>query len=97
MELTPRQEHAQQRLHELLAELVDIIGPHNDGQADYEPGDEPAGTPTLWDYVVVACWVDDDRKDFVTVVPGPGMLNHHVVGLLHAGLTYGNYEPAGGL
>lgn len=92
---TPRQEAAQQRIHELLAELVEIIGPNGDGQADYEPGDGPTGTPTLWEYALVCCWIDDDRKDYVTVIPAAGMLNHHTVGLLRAGLAYGDYEPAG--
>lgn len=90
---TPRQEHAQWRIHELLAELAEIIGPHNDGQIDYEPDDAPTGTPTLWEYVVAACWIDDDRKDFITVIPAAGMLNHHTVGLLRAALAYGDYEP----
>jgi hypothetical protein len=97
-ELTPRQEDAQRRVHELLAELGEIIGPRADGQAVYEPGDEPSGKPTLWEYVVVCCWVDDDRKDFVTVVPAAGMLNHHAVGLLRAALAFGDhYDAAGGV
>ena len=91
---TLRQEAAQQRIHELLAELVDIIGPAGDGVAEYEPGEEPTGTPTLWEYALVCCWIDDDRKDFVTVAPTAGMLNHHTTGLLRAGLAYGDYEPA---
>lgn len=86
MQLTPRQENAQQRIHELLTELVEVIGPAGDGLAEYEPGDEPSGKPTLWEWVVVGCWVDDDRKDFVTVVPAAGMLSHHAVGLLRAAL-----------
>jgi hypothetical protein len=92
---TLRQEAAQQRIHELLAELVDVIGPHADGEIDYAPGEAPAGTPTLWEYVVVCCWVDDDHEDWVTVLPAAGMLTHHAADLLSAGLTYGNYEPAG--
>jgi hypothetical protein len=90
--VTSRQEEAQQRIHELLAELGEIIGPSSDGQAEFEPGDEPSGKPILWEWCVVGCWVDDDRKDFVTVVPAAGMLNHHAVGLLRAGLAYGDYE-----
>ena len=89
---TPRQEHAQQRIHELLAELVEIIGPNSDGQADHEPGDEPTGKPTLWEYIVVCCWVDDDRQDWVTVIPAAGMLTHHTIGLLRAGLNHGEYD-----
>lgn len=91
---TPRQEDAQRRIHELLAELVEIIGPNDDGHAEYEPGDEPSGTPTMWEYAVVCCWVDDDGKDYVTVVPAAGMLNHHTVGLLRAALAYGDVDAA---
>jgi hypothetical protein len=93
---TPRQEMAQQRVHELLTELGEVFGPTDDGQAVYEPGDGPTGNPTLWEYVVVCCWVDDDGKDFVTVVPAAGMLTHHAVGLLRAALTIGDYGAAGG-
>jgi hypothetical protein len=93
---TPRQEDAQQRIHELLAELVEIIGPSSDDQVEYEPGDEPSGKPTLWEYVAVCCWVDDDRQDWVTVVPAAGMLNHHAVGLLRAGLAHGDYDAVTG-
>lgn len=92
---TSRQEDAQRRIHELLAELADIVGPNLDG-IGYEPGDGPSGNPTLWEYVVVGCWVDDDRQDWVTVVPAAGMLTHHVLGLLRAGLAHGNYDAIGG-
>jgi hypothetical protein len=92
---TPRQRDAQQRIHELLAELAELIGPHNDGQTDYDPGDGPAGTPTLWEYVVACCWLDDDQQDWVTVVPAAGMLTHHTAGLLRAALTHAQYDPAG--
>lgn len=94
-DLTPRQEAAQQRVHELLAELVEIIGPNGDGQADWEPGCEPTGKPTLWEFVV-ACWIDDARKDYITVLPAAGMLNHHTVGLIRAGLAYSDYYEAAG-
>ena len=90
---TARQEHAQQRIHELLAELAEIIGPSCDGQAGYEPADAPARKATLWEYVVVCCWVDDDRQDWVTVIPAAGMLTHHTVGLLRAGLVHADFEP----
>lgn len=90
--LTPRQVDAQQRVHELLTELVEIIGPSDDGQAEYERGEEPSGKPTLWEHVTVCHWVDEDRNDFYTVLPGAAMPMHHTVGLLHAGLTYGNYD-----
>ena len=94
-DLTPRQEHAQQRIHDLLAELTEIVGPNGDGQADYEPGDVPAGKPLLWEWVVCCCWVDDDRQDWVTVIPAAGMLTHHVGGLLRAGLAHGTYDVVG--
>jgi hypothetical protein len=96
MRPTPGQEDAQGRIHELLAELADLIGPNADGQADYDPGTGPVGKPTLWEHVVVCCWVDDDRQDWVTVIPAAGMLNHHTVGLLRAGLAYGDrYDAVG--
>lgn len=86
--MTPRQENAQRRVAELLAELTDIIGPADDGQAD-----RPEGV-TLWDWTVVACWIDKDRQDFYTVLPAEGMLTHHVAGLLRAGLAYAALDPA---
>lgn len=92
-DLTPRQEDAQRRIHELLAELTEIIGPNGDGLAEYEPGEGPSGKPTLWEYAIACCWVDDDRKSFITVVPYAGMLTHHTVGLLNqAALEYGGLE-----
>ncbi|MGH9210762.1 MAG: hypothetical protein ACRD2C_08775 [Acidimicrobiales bacterium] len=96
LQATPRQEDAQQRVHELLAELVAVIGPASDGSVDFEPGEAPCGAPTLWEWVLACCWVDDDRKEFVTVVPAAGMLTHHAVGLLRAALALGDYDPAAG-
>jgi hypothetical protein len=90
---TPRQEDAQRRIHELLAELTEVVGPAGDGLAG--PDERPCGKPTLWEWVTVCCWVDDDRQDWVTVVPAAGMLTHHAVGLLRAGLAYGDYEGEG--
>lgn len=86
MRFTDDQKFAQLRIHELLAELVDIIGPRGEGAADYDPGDEPAGDLTLAEYVVVCCWVDEKGEDFPIAVPGAaGMLPHHVGGLLATG------------
>jgi hypothetical protein len=90
--MTPRQEEAQARVHKLLAGLVDVVGPLADGQTDFAPGEGPVGSLTLWEFAVVGCWVDDDGKEFVSVLPAAGMLNHHTVGLLHAALAYGAYE-----
>ena len=90
---TPRHAHAQRRIHELLAELADIIGPGGDDLTD--PEDRPSGRPTLWEWVTVCCWVDDDRQDWMTVIPAAGMLTHHVVGLLRAGLAHGTYDVIG--
>lgn len=92
---TPRQGDAQARLFELLEELADIIGPAAGG-GEFGPGDGPTGAPTLWEFVVVACWVDDDRQDWLTVTPAAGMLTHHVGGLLQAGLVEAEYVPVGG-
>jgi hypothetical protein len=95
MSLTQRQEAAQQRIHELLAELVEIVGPDSDGQAGYEPGEGPSGNPTLWEWVTVCCWVDDAQQDWVTIVPASGMLSHHISGLLRdAERQHGNYDQA---
>jgi hypothetical protein len=89
---TPRQDDAQRRIHELLAELAEIIGPNGDAGPD-DLGDGPSGKPALWDWALVCCWLDDDRQDWRTVIPAPGMLTHHVTGLLQAGLD--DYaEPA---
>lgn len=88
MRTTPREE-AQQRIHELVAELAEIVGPNEDGQAEWEPGEEPSGTLTLWDWVVVGCWVDDNRKSWLSVTPAAGMIHHHTIGLLHDALAYG--------
>lgn len=89
---SPRQEAAQQRIAELLAELAHIIGPDDTD----DPDDVAvAGKPTLWDFVVVASWVDDERQDWLTVTPAAGMLTHHTAGLLHAGLDVVGVEALG--
>ena len=92
---TSRQSEAQARIHELLVELANIVGPDADVGPDVEPGERPTGTPTLWEYAVVCCWVDDARQDWVTVVPASGMLTHHIGGLLRAGLSQCEYEISG--
>lgn len=91
--LTPRQEDAQRRIHALLTELAEIIGPDDDGQADWEPGEAPQGTLTLWEWGICCYWVDGASRDFYTVLPASEMPQHHTVGLLRAALAY--YEAAG--
>lgn len=85
--MTPGQEAAQQRIHELLAELTEVIGPNYDGEGGYEPGEEPTGASVLSEYVVAAIWVDGDDDDFVTVLSSAGMKNHHTIGLLRVALA----------
>lgn len=85
--MTPIQEQAQLRVEQLLIELAGILGPL---AGEPEPGEGPAGQPILREWAVVGLWVDDDDVDFLTVLPAPGMRNHHTTGLLNqAALDYG--------
>ena len=84
---TPRQQNAQNAIHELLSDLAPVIGPDDDGLAEWEPGERPEGA-TLWEHITVTCWVDPETKcSYYRVLPSAGMLNHHMAGLLRAGLA----------
>jgi len=85
---TPEQEQAQNRIHDLLAGLVDLIGPNLGGQADAEvdPEDMPQGAVFLGEWVAVLHWVDETGQSFTTRIESANLLAHHRVGLLHEGL-----------
>lgn len=77
-------EDPQHRLHELLLELSDIIGP----QAFYP---EHVNTPAmLSEWVSVLLWVDQNGAPFITQIGSRNLLEHHAVGLLHSAL-YGDF------
>jgi hypothetical protein len=86
---TKRQQQAQERIHALLAELSELVGPNADGQAALEfddPDDMPQGSVVLTEWVVVASWMDETGEHFVTRFPSHNLPPHHVSGLLHEGL-----------
>lgn len=90
MKPTPDQERAQNRIHDLLAELVDLIGPRLDGDPEGEAidnlADLPQGAVFLSEWALVAAWVDEEGHTFTTRWGAPNMPLHHLVGLLHEGL-----------
>lgn len=86
MKPTPEQERAQNRVHDLLAELVDVIGPRFDGQAELDVDDMPQGSVFLGEWVFVGSWIDETGAGFTTRIESPNLLPHHRVGLLHEGL-----------
>lgn len=79
-EPAPAQKAAQERIHALLTELAEIVGPNGWDLADSD--DRPTGKPTLWEWVTVCNWVDDEQQDWVTIIPASGMLTSHITGLL---------------
>jgi hypothetical protein len=87
MPATSRQEAAQHRLGELLAELTDILGPAQDGEADFDALDGPRGQLLLAEWVLVGCWVDDVGEAFTAITPSTGMLSHHGVGLMQMAIA----------
>lgn len=88
MDPTPDQAVARDRIHDLLAELADLIGPRWDGQTDddLEPEDQPVGQAFISEWVLIAAWVDEDGNGYTTRVGSANLLTHHRVGLLHEGL-----------
>lgn len=90
MKPTVEQEKAQNRIHDLLSELVDLIGPRLDGDPDNEAidslADLPQGAVFLNEWALVAAWMDEDGHTFTTRWGSVRMPFHHLVGLLHEGL-----------
>jgi hypothetical protein len=88
MKPTVEQEKAQNRIHDLLAELADLIGPRCDGQADedLDPDELPRGAVFLTEWVTVLAWVDEAGTPFTTRIGSPNLLPHHRIGLLHDAL-----------
>ncbi|HEX2578668.1 MAG TPA: hypothetical protein VHK88_20155 [Aquihabitans sp.] len=86
--LTPDQLVAQARIHDLLAELVDLIGPRFGGLAedDLDPDEMPVGQVFLSEWVTVLAWVDEDGDGFTTRIGSPNLARHHRTGLLYDGL-----------
>jgi hypothetical protein len=86
-EIKPEQAVAQQRIHDLLGELADLVGPaawHDDPD---EPG-PPAGTRmVISEWVIVANWMDIETGDgYLTRFGSHRLQSAHRVGLLHEGL-----------
>lgn len=88
MNPTPEQVAAQNRIHDLLAELADQVGPRFGGEADDEldPDQQPQGAVFLGEWVAVVSWVDESGQSFTTRIESANLLQHHRVGLLHEGL-----------
>lgn len=88
MKPTPAQETAQHRIHELLSELADQVGPWGDGAAEdeLEPEDQPQGQVFLSEWAAVLYWVDQEGDGFSTRITSANLPAHHRAGLLHEGL-----------
>jgi hypothetical protein len=84
---SPEQESAQNKVHDLLASLAAVWGPGTPGSDDdLAVEDEPEGAVFLSEWVVVAAWVDETGKNFVSRYGSPSLPGHHMKGLLHDGL-----------
>lgn len=83
-DLTPAQKEAQNRVHDLLAELAEVIGPDFDGEHGLD--EPPYGSTFLSEWILVLAWVDEAGSGFTTRIGSPNLLHHHQVGLLHEGL-----------
>lgn len=86
MSLTPSQTEAQNRIHDLLAELATLIGPDQDGQAEDRGSPVPDGSVFLNEWAIVAAWMDENGGTFTTRFGSASLPLHHLVGLLHEGL-----------
>ena len=86
-ELSPEQKAAQTRIHDLLGELVDLVGPaawHDDPD---EPGPPAGANVLLSEWVIVANWIDIEQGDgYLTRFGSAKLQSAHRVGLLHEGL-----------
>lgn len=86
MKPTPEQQAAQNRIHDLLAELADLIGPKFDDESGLDPDELPEGSVFLGEWVAVLSWIDETGDSFTTRITSANLLQHHRVGLLHEGL-----------
>lgn len=86
--LTPEQVIARDRIHDLLAELADLIGPTFGGQAaeELDADEMPQGQVFLGEWITVLAWVDETGESFLTRIGSANLLSHHRAGLLHEGL-----------
>lgn len=79
---------AQQRVHELLTELTELLGPA--AYPDDPFPDQPAPDQPLWvldGWVLVASWLEvESRVGFCTRTWSPHLPAHARTGLLHMGL-----------
>ncbi len=84
-DLTPEQVAAQQRIHELLSELAEAVGPS--GWPEEDEGAPEGATMLLSEWVIMANWLNaDDGKGFLTRFNSANLQTAHRVGLLHEGL-----------
>jgi hypothetical protein len=83
-----QQAAAQNRIHDLLTELADIVGPNFDGAAaeELDVDEQPEGSVFLGEWVMVMSWMDEAGESFMTRIGSANLLSHHRVGLLHEGL-----------
>lgn len=87
-DLTPEQREGQNRLHDLFAELTELIGPSFGGKAQEEldPDEMPEGAVFLSEWVCVLYWLDETAAGFTTRIASSNLPLHHRIGLLHEAL-----------
>lgn len=83
-DLTPEQEAARDRVHDLLAELAGILGPGSYDELDED--EAPAGQVFLNGWVMVLAWIDEDGESFLTRGGSAHLPAYQRNGLLHEGL-----------
>lgn len=84
-QLSPVQIAAQERIHNLLAELAEAIGPTS--WCDEENGAPEGANVLLSEWVIVAQWMDaGDGAGYTTRIGSHRLQTAHRVGLLHEGL-----------
>lgn len=78
---------ALERVHDLLAELADLIGPAYGATLDeIDVDDLPTGSVFLGEWAAVLSWVDETGEAFLTRISSVNLLGHHRDGLFHQGL-----------
>jgi len=84
-QLSPAQVVAQERIHNLLGELADAIGPASwPGEED---GVAEGANVLLSEWVIVAQWMDAaDGAGYTTRIGSHRLQTAHRVGLLHEGI-----------